>query len=508
MVYTAVVALTAFAFLGISFFVFHPTNSKSKKDALAASIFIETNHPLNLAERSKICVVGGGIGGASAVYTLRSVLPHAEFLLLEAESTVGGRVKSFRYSNSVIEAGAAIIHGSNILFKFYAENVLKYPTFLVESQSFSIYNGGFVFEKSKNSLVSTVWLLYKYGIDLYKLSSFVNSLLEKFDDIYVLLHQKLESFNTPSDLWRAVGLFDLTQETLEEYLVREVGLSKAFISELSDAINRCNYGQSSASLNALAGMVSLSTTSAGASLWRVKEGNQRVVEGLFDITNTTLHLNEAAERIMRLPDGRWAVDTTQLATYECDYVIVAAPLFRVIDDHEGKAPVRFVLNNQDSDTADDFNRIFSDKKPIYQTTHTTFVKGKLNSAFFRGEGLTIRPLPSAIYTVETDRVFFTSVALQANTTDLFKVFSREALTDEQLNSLFGGRNSTFEVVARYPWKAYPKYSPPDVGSTFVLAEGLYYLNGLELGASAIEVSSIAGKNVGNLILRDIARKLI
>jgi len=140
----------------------------------------------------------------------------------------------------------------------------------------------------------------------------------------------------------------------------------------------------------------------------------------------------------------------------------------------------------------------------YQSTHATFIKGQLNPAFFKKTSL-----PQAIYTTQVDdsnhnKPFFTCVALQSNTTDLYKVFSPLPLSSLQLQLLF---KEGHQLIAQYPWKAYPKYSPPDEGFSFVLdAAGLYYVNGMEMGASALEVSAIAGKNVANLILEHISNR--
>ncbi|KIY92512.1 hypothetical protein MNEG_15451 [Monoraphidium neglectum] len=87
---------------------------------------------------------------------------------------------------------------------------------------------------------------------------------------------------------------------------------------------------------------------------------------------------------------------------------------------------------------------------------------------------------------------------------LYKVFSRSALTPDDVDALFVGGS----VVDRTPWRAYPVFSPPEEFAPFELAPGLIYNNALENAASAMEVAAVAAKNSALLVaayLRDAAQ---
>ena len=56
---------------------------------------------------------------------------------------------------------------------------------------------------------------------------------------------------------------------------------------------------------------------------------------------------------------------------------------------------------------------------------------------------------------------------------------------------------------RLDWAAYPKYNPPEKLTPFRLAPALYYANAIETGASAMEMSAIAGRNAALGILKDL-----
>uniref|UniRef100_A0A8C5TNL9 Prenylcysteine oxidase 1 n=1 Tax=Malurus cyaneus samueli TaxID=2593467 RepID=A0A8C5TNL9_9PASS len=77
---------------------------------------------------------------------------------------------------------------------------------------------------------------------------------------------------------------------------------------------------------------------------------------------------------------------------------------------------------------------------------------------------------------------------------VWRVFSNKVLTKEQLNLLF----SSYDSVKVKPWLAYPEYSAPEKFPPIVLHEHLYYLNGLERAASAMEMSAIAARNAALL----------
>lgn len=93
------------------------------------------------------------------------------------------------------------------------------------------------------------------------------------NDLLEGLAAESKSFPSLSLSRTGAGLYNLTQQNLEGYLDSGLAPQEAFKRELSDAINKVNYGQTD-NMNALAGMVSLSTTSA--KLWAIGGGNQKV----------------------------------------------------------------------------------------------------------------------------------------------------------------------------------------------------------------------------------------
>jgi prenylcysteine oxidase/farnesylcysteine lyase len=108
-------------------------------------------------------------------------------------------------------------------------------------------------------------------------------------------------------------------------------------------------------------------------------------------------------------------------------------------------------------------------------------------------------MPRTVLTTETE-VFFSSIGLQGELDvdgrGLYKVFSRVPLSDLLLTRLF---EKGFIKERDYPWKAYPRFSPPEEFSDFVMDEGLVYVNSIESAASAMEVGAIGGRNAALLL---------
>ena len=165
----------------------------------------------------------------------------------------------------------------------------------VES-NWGIFDGkAFLFESTGVEAVDAGKLWWRYGNDLMKMQKIVNNFMEKFNRVYELQAagvayqspvEALKQLGARFQLREArfvtrscVGLYDLTQTSLREYMESK-GISLKLIDELMTAVNRVNYGQD-CSVNALAGMVGLA--GAGSDLRIVKNGFQQVQLSLLKL---------------------------------------------------------------------------------------------------------------------------------------------------------------------------------------------------------------------------------
>ena len=135
-------------------------------------------------------------------------------------------------------------------------------------------------------------------------------------------------------------------------------------------------------------------------------------------------------------------------------------------------------------------------------TVATFVHGQVNMTHFGFS--TEDDIPEVIGTTETPENYFNSLGLQEpvenrSNTDLSdlpirKVFSRSDLTPSQLNELY----SNVDQMKVVSWLAYPHFTPPEKFWSFVLDDGVFYINAIEHSASAMEMSAVSAKNAALL----------
>ncbi|NWX16110.1 PCYOX oxidase, partial [Aegotheles bennettii] len=361
-----------------------------------------------------------------------------------------------------------------------------------------IYNGEeFVFEESSWYILNLLKLLWHYGLNPLRMYMWVEDILDKFMRIYRYQTHDY-AFSSNERLLHALGGSDFTRmlnQTIDEAM-QEAGFSHKFINEMVCPAMRVNYGQG-VNINGFVGAVSLAGAESG--LWSVKGGNKLVCTGLLyaakaEVIPGTVVSIELKTRPK--PTG----DTVKLyqVTYNTtagltgdtyDIVVIAAPLSRKM--------ANITFRN--------FEPPIPEFPNLYHQTVTTLVHGRLNSSFFGYQDPAAFHF-GAIFTMENPKLFINSLGVVSPVEDvggerqppsplaIWKVFSQEALTKEQLHLLF----SSYDSVKVKKWLAYPHYSPPERCPPIILHDHLYYLNGIERVASAMEMSAIAAKNIALL----------
>ncbi|XP_054660705.1 prenylcysteine oxidase 1 isoform X2 [Grus americana] len=361
-----------------------------------------------------------------------------------------------------------------------------------------IYNGEeFVFEESSWYIVNLLKLLWRYGLNPLRMYMWVEDILDKFMRIYRYQTHDY-AFSSNERLIHALGGSDFTQmlnQTIDEAM-QKAGFSHKFINEVVCPAMRVNYGQG-ISINSFVGAVSLAGVESG--LWSVKGGNKLVCTGLIYASKAEVipgMVLSIEPKVRPRPSGdpvklyQVTYNTTSGLTGDTyDIVVIAAPLSRKM--------ANITFKNFDPPVPDFPN-------PYHQTV-TTLVHGRLNSSFFGYRDPSAFHF-GAIFTTENPKLFINSLGVVSPVEDvggegqlplqsaIWKVFSKEVLTKEQLNLLF----SSYDSVKVKKWLAYPHYSPPEKCPPVILHDKIYYLNGIERAASAVEMSVIAAKNAALL----------
>lgn len=176
-----------------------------------------------------------------------------------------------------------------------------------------------------------------------------------------------------------------------------------------------------------------------------------------------------------------------------DIVIIATPL------HEGKSDITF----------SGFSPPIPSHYPgRYQQTVATMVHGLLNMSYLGTTEPASEFTVTDILTTDSKGSFINSLSAvdpvhisegykrpPASQAKVWKVFSPQPLSQEQLQNIFVSWDSTSETR----WLAYPVYRLPyRKNPPFILHDRLYYLNAVEWAASAMEMSAISARNLALL----------
>lgn len=217
-------------------------------------------------------------------------------------------------------------------------------------------------------------------------------------------------------------------------------------------------------------------------------GNHRVPQSLLKESGANVIMN----RVMKLTNittnssqPLYRLETSD-GIKEYDVVVIACPLIK------GKSTLQFSGFTNDLSTLG---------RP-YHHLYVYIVEGVPNYKHFGYE--TLEAMPQTIFPIGPDS-FYNSLSELSPVTDtpskqhVYKVFANNKLNQEQLDLLFSYRKS-LEIIE---WNAYPEYSAEDTEFTqFVIGPQLYYVNAIEMAASAMEMSAISGYNVANLVVHE------
>ena len=307
------------------------------------------------------------------------------------------------------------------------------------------------------------------------------------------------------------GFTDETQYTAQDYFVGKLGWSQKMIDEIFVAGLRVNYGQNS-TVDAFTTMVSMAGAEGG-SLWNVVGGNKQIPEKALTWSNAVFHHAEVI-KIARVEEK------DSRPKYTVSYQNVSR-LGKEGEEGRGVGMVSkefdaVIFANPLSLSHVDFTNF---PQPIYTPASTapyhrtvaTFVKGEVNPAFFGLETygkdfplnvMTTASTPSEISfplcslsvlipaEATADTVAQYTLPINRQPSRVWKLFSSRPLTEQELDRVFLKRG---EVVA-IDWRAYPEYNPPEKFTKFVLDDGLFYVNAIEMSASAMEMSAVGAMN--------------
>ncbi|KAK3102245.1 hypothetical protein FSP39_009872 [Pinctada imbricata] len=348
---------------------------------------------------------------------------------------------------------------------------------------------------SSYSAVTLAKLFWRYGLDIYNIRSWVKDVTEKFSRIYTIQDAGF-AYTSVMDLLQAMDpVFVKYMKKSIKSVLKADGYSDRFIDEFVTGAMRTNYGQN-ADIHGFVGAVSLAGVEPG--LWSVKGGNYRIPENLIPLSKinliqgdvksiTLLEYQESNYELRYLPTSPKLANNAEIQTKGYDVIVIANPM------HDGFPDIKFEdFPNEIKNFPQKFHRIIA-----------TFVDGVPNNTHYGFENLD--GFPSTILTCKND-LFLNSYGKHNDVLgnpaeksvgdrSVGKIFTNRPPTEQEVNIYFKKK----EDVRMVNWLAYPEYDfdidnlPP-----FVLHDNMYYINGIEMAASAMEMSVIGARNVALL----------
>ena len=474
-------------------------------------------------------------------HTTRNIPHHTMACRYEKEPRLGGRAYTVALDDNeqqlLIELGASIIHIENdlILTMARAANLTPVPVDQDGDGLLALFDGvSLVFRQSPWRIITFIKTLWRYGFQPWFYRNSAYNFLHKFRTIYDL-QANGTSFVSVHDMLKSIACHTLTQEVFVQYIRDTFHTYSTFAAEIVAAASKTNYNQNNMELNAFAGLVSL-LPATDPRVVRIKEGNTKIAETVIEHVvdggngKGSIYLNTTVVEIVQ----KATTATSGAGEHEKKTFTVVATTTSSSSSTNTTTTTTTNNNNNNNNLKEGEEREYdaviiatpvqSTTAPIqlsniphlpviphraYQQTIVTIIRGTLRPTFF---GLPPGPFPySTILVTESGtNVPFTSISRVGmckgtgmNNVYYYKLFSRQSLPQTWLGMIFDGG---YQILVTRTWEAYPRFDAPENFPPFKLSEGLYYSSAWENAASAMEMASLAGRNVALLVNEYLSAK--
>lgn len=433
----------------------------------------------SISDGTRVAVIGAGAAGSSAAFHLSQFAEGTDISVFERNNYIGGRVDHVEIEGKVVELGASIfVHTNHILWESAEMFNLTVVTKeegrgLEDDKLLGIYNGHeTVFELE---WPDTIWkklviqMARKFGVlSPYRANKLKNEATSRF----------MKMYNDPYFPWKsldfvvdAVELREYVNLTAEEWFT-EHSVSREYQEQFLQGLTRVNYANNLDVTHSLAAAVCLGAEDGTLS---IEGGNNQIFEEMVKRSNANVHLNREVRTITK-HGGKWLVDKEPF-----DYVVLAAPW--------------------------GFSGINIEPSVGGTIPSTEYVKLHVHYVLTKepiGGNETSYSMQLTTATPPLAPPKFNSLSHVSRTdagNHLYKLFTREELTNEELSEVFGGASILHNH--HRAWYSYPEMKPVDSFAPVELASNLYYTSGMDPFISTMETNALSGKNVAQLIANNI-----
>ncbi|XP_022108912.1 farnesylcysteine lyase-like [Acanthaster planci] len=454
---------------------------KQSRSLHGHTLVVETDSTMSGSPH--VVIVGAGMGGATCAYYLRKELPGVTVTVLEARDRVGGRTKDITFWGSTVNMGAA-------LFNTEQRNIAA----LAKELNLKIH----CFKRSGDFPDNTIWDGREI-VQTGKLLSIepeadakMRQSLKEFLSALEATYQKYDNgtFRSIPEFLAAGGLEAYTRQSVEEFFC-DTPVSKRVQKYVIETVMREFFGQGLESSVALA-MICLAGVYQDA--FKTEGGMSQLVKTLIESSGCNLHLNSSVSLVRKMED-QFEVWYSQREAepklkISADTIVIASPLEWAGIEFEGFIPA-----------------IVQPKREwerVYMYVSKVAAKS-IRKSYFKGVSLS-PDNPSCIYT--TSDASQPWVALRSRDSsegyNSYSIFHSEDIAEEGfLDQLFEGVRDFKSERWDYVHPVCPPVRGSDGYQSIILADGLYYLNGLESVASQMEIAVVSGRNIARLISKEL-----
>jgi Prenylcysteine lyase/NAD(P)-binding Rossmann-like domain len=516
-----------------------------------------------LASAKKIAVIGAGISGSFVSHYLSEYDTHCQATGIDvyyddSSSSQGSRVSSFKLPDGrIVELGASILHS-----KFHAVIDLIRKANLTIAKPMStgrnetnlrgglgIYDHEGSWSLKENSEFSVSFrLALRYGWDLLKIQRTCKKTIAKFDGLAPMLFSNEPDtfFASPEEIWARFNLDKVVHASFDS-LLDKLSISNSskwwlpgsgsLRRELLEAVNLNNYNQNNSQMNALTGLGTFSAITT--KLFSIEGGNDQLITAAFDLAHQDRKsacrsdksdlqmVNRRVTTIVGKIDGMYLYSGSDIVG-QYDMVVLATPIqfsnisFLVPSQFDSAVLQPMPLGNlidAHGEVPDNHegHSYFSDPVATrrYMQVVTTIVwDAALNASVFHAEDESMLP-KTILMTVAGKAKIQGIFTVSQLGNDVYKVFSDEPLSTDQLFGLFGKTASHYvKVWGGQHGGATPDYEGNGDATPFLIYDGaaglwghtnsgaMYYPVAMEQSALAsMEMAAIGAKATAKLIAK-------
>eukprot|EP01112_Ceratiomyxa_fruticulosa_P016363 TRINITY_DN492_c0_g1_i1.p1 TRINITY_DN492_c0_g1~~TRINITY_DN492_c0_g1_i1.p1 ORF type:complete len:439 (+),score=54.56 TRINITY_DN492_c0_g1_i1:359-1675(+) len=429
-----------------------------------SSVFLLLLSIACIVQCEKVAIVGAGIGGGATSYYLNEKSVVHTIDVFERNNYIGGRLKHVTVDHVVCEVGGDAWSSVNeYLMRIKDDLKIK-----MENNSYNgkikigYYEGDGIWYEPHDFFFDDVKLVEQ--VELFRARLRENYMIREFQPPF----QSVDEFALPG----GIGKYYASVNT--STFMKEHGISYDFVWADVIPITHVIYDQGDG-ISAFAGIVSVVPTLTAA--YSVRGGNSLIVEAMLNHAKANVHLNTPVQAITN-SGGKYYITANSTSFGPYDSVVVATPI----------EFINAAFNNVTLPeiTAREF-----------VSWHVTLVSANaFNPTYFKENKRF--DMPNVILTTPNSTAPFTIIQPQysaPNGNIIWKIFSNTDVSGI-IDQIFDVVTDSYVQVWNF---TFPHLEPPPSYQPIILSPSLYYINTLESLASAMETSTIGGRNIAQII---------